>query len=144
MADLLSVDVDTSRLIAALDRLGDVVHRHVKAAAKVTADRIAAEAKMRVPRATGETAAGIHVEEAHSGDGYVVLPSVREDKLIWHNRGRGHIQNYSWSNLPWWLESGTWKMAPRPFFFPSARLEEGPHDRRVREAIEQAIREAEG
>ena len=43
--------------------------------------------------------------------------------------------------LPGWLEHGTKFMTPRPYFFESARLEEGPHRQRVAQAIQNALDE---
>ncbi len=124
MAPLLTIDVDASRLIAILDQLGDVVLKHTKPAAKVTADNIAREAQARVARATGETAAGIIVQEDYTREGYIV-----------------HSANQRMPNLPTWLEFSTKHMAARPYFFSSARLEENAHDRRMRQAIQDAIDE---
>lgn len=126
MSDQLTITVDTSALLAAIDAIPEAVHRHLKLAAKVTADHIAAEARGRVRRRTGKTAQSIHVEETHSGDGYVVMaydPAA----------GRAPVDMF--------LEFGTKFMTAKPFLFASARLEEGAHDRRSREAIQAAIDE---
>lgn len=134
MADeLLTIEVDTRDLIAALDRLGDEAERHVKAAAKVTADRIVAEARRRVARRadpatrptdrSGPTADLIRAEETHDGLGYIVLAN--------DPRSREHVARY--------LEFGTTHMAARPFFFTSARLEEAAHLRRTEQALQDAI-----
>jgi hypothetical protein len=122
MAPLLAVDTDTAELLAALETLGDEAESYVKVSAKVTADRIADEARGRVRRATGATAAGIGVEETHDGKGWVVF-TARPD-----NPG-----------LPGWIEHGTKYMPARGFLFVSARLEEGPHLRRTTEALQNAI-----
>lgn len=121
MADSFTVDVDTTELLAALDAIPAAVHAYLKAAAKVTADRIAAEAKERIRRRTGRTGDAITVEEAHSGDGYVIFTG----------NGRQHIAHF--------LEFGTKFMTAKPFLFASARLEEPAHDRRCREAVQAAI-----
>ena len=86
MSELLSVEVDTNALFDAIDALGVSVDAHVLAAAHVTGDRIAAEARARVRRATGETASGITVEEAHVGIGVVVFvdrPTNRACRAGW-------------------------------------------------------------
>jgi hypothetical protein len=124
MSDRLTIDVDNRSLLAALDRLGALAEKHVQAAAKETADRIAAEARARVARRTGTTAHGIGVDIARVGSGYVVFAD-RPD-----NPG-----------LPGWLEFGTERMTARPFLFASARLEEAAHDRRIRQAVQDAIDE---
>ena len=126
MADRFTIEVDTRELFAALDAIPAAVLAHLKEAAKVTADNISREAKGRVARRTGKTAAAITVEEARSGDGYVVfVANAAAD----------------WPHLDIGLEFGTVKMTPRPFLHVSAVLEGGPHDRRSREAIQQAINE---
>jgi hypothetical protein len=126
MADRFIIDVDTRALLAALDAIPAAVHAHLKAAAKVTADNIAREAKSRVARRTGKTGDAITVEEARSGDGYVVfVANAAAD----------------WPNLDIGLEFGTKFMTPRPFLFASAHLEEGAHDRRSRAAVQAAIDE---
>lgn len=120
--NLLDVDVDTAELFAAWDALGDEAEVLIKASAKVTADRIASEARGRVRRATGATAAGIGVEETRDGTGWIVF-AARPD-----NPG-----------LPGWIEHGTKYMPARGFLFVSALLEEGPHLRRVTDALQNAI-----
>lgn len=123
MADSFTIDVDTTGLLAALAAIPEAVHAHLKAAAKVTAEAIATEARARVRRRTGQTGDAITVEETHSGDGYV----------IYVGDGRQHVGSF--------LEFGTKFMTAAPFLFASARLEEGAHDRRAREAVQAAIDE---
>lgn len=126
MADGFTVEVDTRALVAALDAIPDAVLRHLKVAARITADNIAREARGRVARRTGRTGAAITVEEARSGDGYVVfVANAAAD----------------WPHLDIGLEFGTKFMSKRPFLFASAQLEEGSHDRRSREAVQAAIDE---
>lgn len=122
----MRVDVDTAALFAAIDALPLAVMARLKANAKITADNIAREARGRVARRTGKTAEAITVEEAHSGDGYVV-----------------YVANEAadWPNLDIGLEFGTKFMSPRPFLFVSAHLESGAHDRRALEAVQAAIDE---
>ena len=136
MSDQLTIEIDNRAAIAALDQLGAAVERYTKTAAKITADNIAREAKARLQRqlsgtSTGATVRGVTVEEARAGVGYVVLP--------WNP-----AEPVRMPNLPIWLEFGTVKMTARPYFFASAQLESGAHDRRIREAIGQAIREVGG
>jgi len=121
----MTIEVDTSALLTALDRLGDRAEALVKAAAKVTAERIEREAERRIRRRTGETAKHVRVEETYDGKGYVVLTN---------NPGiRNHVDVY--------LEFGTEHMQASPFLFTSARLEEGAHLRRVEQALKDAIEE---
>jgi hypothetical protein len=122
VSDSLTIDVDDHALLAAFDALPEAVMSYAKPAALVTAKNIAAEAGRRVARRTGKTAEGITVEETHAGDGYIVW--VKRPEL---------------PNLPTWLEFGTEHMTARPFLFASAQLEVGAHDRRVREAVQDAL-----
>ena len=143
MAPLLTIEIDTAAVLAALDRLGAVAEQHVKAAAKVTADNIVREARGRARRRTGETASHIVAEESHDQRGYIVW--VRPDVRISHHTmtrsGRGHTQKVTFNALGGWLEFGTETMTPKPFLFVSARLEESAHLRRVAEAVQAAIDE---
>jgi hypothetical protein len=123
VSDAFTIDVDTTALFAAIDEIPETVHRYLKAAAKVTADRIATEARGRIRRRTGQTGEAITVEETYNGDGYVIYVGNK----------RQHIGSF--------LEFGTKVMTPKPFLFASARLEEGAHDRRAREAVQAAIDE---
>lgn len=125
MPPLLTIDADASQVISALTTLGDRAAKHVKAAARVTADAIDREATARVARRTGQTARGIEVVETENGEGWLVVAT-----------------NPEMPGLPGWLEHGTRSMEPRPFLFASARLEEGPHRQRVVEAVNAAIEEA--
>ena len=122
MAPLLTISVDSSALLAALDKFGAAAETLVKAQAKVTAENIRREARGRVRRATGATAAGITVEETHNGDGYVVFVYQPDNP-----------------GLAGWIEHGTKFMPSRGFLFVSARLEEGPHLRRTLAAVHEAI-----
>ena len=136
MADGLRLETDTAGLLRALDRLdATLVERYTRPACKVTAERVQAAARARVRRRTGRTAAGISVEESRDQQGYVVLPfdAAFETALIQSGN------NQQPENLPYWLEFGTKKMAKRPYFFAGVDLERGPHDRRIREAVQDAI-----
>lgn len=123
MADLFTVDVDVSGLLAALDRLGAIAEAYTSAAARVTAGNVAREARNRVARRTGTTAEGIGVVE---DDGAYLVQTYRQQ----------------FPSLPAWLEYGTKHMSARPFFRPSAQLEEGPHLRRIAHAVQSAIDDA--
>lgn len=129
MADFIRFELDDSALVRALQQLGPAVERHTLPACKVTADNVAREARQRLqrqlgPEATGKTVAGILVELAESGDGYVVI-----------------AERNPFPDLPGWLEHGTRHMDARPFFDVSARLEEAAHRRRLEDAVQAAIDE---
>lgn len=139
MPDGLQIDVDTSALLRALGQLDvSLVERHTKPACLVTARNIQREARARVKRRTGRTAAGITVQESFDKQGYVVLPF--NEALTLALIASGNDQQPE--NLPYWLEFGTRKMTKKPFFIESARLEETAHDRRIRDAIQDAIDES--
>ena len=125
MPALLRIDVDTAAVIKALtDFAGPVMERHVRLAARTTAERITAEALTRVRRKSGRTARGIRIQSAEVGTGYVVLATNPDNP-----------------GLPGWLEFGTERMTAKPFFFVAAQLEEGAYDRRIRTAVQDAIDE---
>jgi HK97 gp10 family phage protein len=123
MADSVTLAADDTALLAALDAIPDAVRAHLKPESKVTADNIAAEARGRIRRRTGQTGEAITVEETRNGDGY----------LVWVGQARRHIGRY--------LEFGTTRMSAKPFLFVSARLEAGAALRRARLAIQDAIDE---
>jgi hypothetical protein len=129
----MSISVEDADLLAALGRMSSTIARFTMPAAKATADNVVAEAQRRVARATGQTAEGITTKESRDGTGYVVLSD-----------------NARMPNLPLWIEFGTKQgkkgshaEPARPYFFASAQLEAGAHDRRMRDAVQDAI-DAEG
>lgn len=134
-------EVDARGLIDALNRLGPVADVVCKAVAYETAHKIQQSAFARVAVRTGETRSHITVEETHNGEGFIVW--VEPDVLIsLHTNkktGRQHTQRVTYNALGGWLEFGTEKMTARPFLFNSARLEEGGHQRRLAEAIQDEI-----
>jgi len=118
---LMTIDVDTRELFAAMDAMPDVIMAALKGNSKVTADNIKREQQARIKRATGATGDAITVEETHNGDGYVVFVG----------NNRTHIGRF--------LAFGTKFMTGDDFFFAAARLEEGSHDRRALESVQLAI-----
>jgi hypothetical protein len=117
---MFTASVDSQAVIAMLGRVGpssDYVCREV---ARDTAKRIVAEAKARVRRATGATESGIHWELTRDGKGYVVLAY------------RAGAQT---ARVDYLLQYGSVRMYAKPWFFSSAYLEEGPHMRRLEEAL---------
>ena len=125
MSNGLTIDVDASALFKMLDQLGESADAYIKEVAKVTAERIAQEARGRVARRTGKTQSAISVTEEEHGARVFV--------------GRVAGRN---PNVPLYLEFGTKFMSARPFLFVSAMLEEGPHMKRVERALQKAIDEA--
>lgn len=118
---LMTIDVDTRDLFAAMDAMPDVIMAALKANSKITADNIKRAQQARIKRRTGATGEAITVEETHDGTGYVVFVG----------NNRTHIGHF--------LAFGTKYMTGDDFFFAAARLEEGSHDRRARESVQQAI-----
>lgn len=137
MANLMQVEVDASGLLRALTALPDRAQPPLDAAASETADAIVAEARSRVARRTGRTQTGITKEKATKGDGYIVTPFNAAHRRTLKESGNEEQPK----NLPTWLEKGTQKMSPKPYFWVSVALEEQPHRRRVEQALEQAIAE---
>ena len=128
MPNSVTVEVDGTSARTALLTLSQAVQPFVKAAARISADHIAVEARARLDRqlsgtSTGATVRGITVRSS-GGWGWVVLAGNAREPL-----------------LPQWLERGTSAMGARPFFRSSARLEEDAHVRRIAGAIAAAIHE---
>ena len=125
MAGELQIDVDAREILRMLDVLGDRAAVAIKAACLETARSIQSEGRARLARqtaGTGKTAEAITIEDINGGF-KVYVGSVS---------GRAE-------NLPLWLEVGTKYMTSRPFLFASALVEEGPHLRRVSEALQDAL-----
>lgn len=144
MAAGFTIDVDATAVLAALASLGEAAQPYVNEASHQTADAIVSEAKRRLQRKLGPTLtptasrpdlghgltlAGILDKPAYDGNGYVVI-SGREP----------------FGNLPLWLEKGTrhgkagsHASPALAYFYSSCQLEEGPHRRRIQEAVAQAI-----
>jgi hypothetical protein len=140
---LLTIDVDLAPLIRAMDEIPNAILAHLKPVAQQTAERIVAEAKARVARRTGHTAAQIRVEDgsrpgySEVGPGVVFSQEVGDDGALIIRADdpttKLHVEQ--------WLEFGTKFMTPRPFFFVSADLERGAYERDSRHAIQAAIDE---
>jgi hypothetical protein len=137
MPDGLTIEVDATSLLTALDALGDAAEAPLMGAAHETALAIQQEARGRVARRTGRTATGITVEETHDGRGYIVTPFSETHRRALKASGNAEQPR----NLPWWLEHGTRSMSPRPYLSISAQLEQGAHLRRVERAMQDAINE---
>lgn len=135
MADSITFEMDAAPLERALNLLGQAAQPFINEASAVSAASIAREAQARLRRqltgghSTGKTEAAISSRPAYDGNGSVVV--VERDYM---------------PNLPLWIEKGTKKGKPgshdsaaRPFFYPSADLEVGPHRRRLEIALHDAI-----
>lgn len=129
MAEFFTVTPEAQSLLAALERVGPRAESLCRAAAHETARRIQSGIRARAQwGATGQTREAITVEEAPGPlGGYRVFVGRTND-------AEGLSRP---ANLPLWLEFGTKKWAGHPgFFFGPARLEEGPHLRRIAEALQ--------
>lgn len=162
MPDSFSVTLDDAALLAGLKRLGTTVEKYTIPAALETAKAVQREARARVARRSGATAEGIVVREDYVRKGYIVTTG---DVLAAGERtlsaglamgmqpgkarkwaSRGYTQQ---KHVGLYLEGGTKKgqprshtAAPRPFLGPAADVEQGPHGRRMRAAIQAAIDDA--
>jgi hypothetical protein len=132
MPDEFTAAVDAELLLRSLDHFGAHVGAWLDASCLETAKAIVAEASRRIHRQTGETAAKIHYERGRYG-GYVVM--------AYDTGGKGKGGRTRQHHVDLYLEFGTTFMYPRPFLLESARLEEGPHMRRLEEAAQKAIDE---
>lgn len=121
MPDGLFIEIDHADLFAALDAIPDAIAGGLKAEARLTAEHMQTEQRARIKRRTGQTAAAITVEETRRGDGYIVYVA-----------GARHPVGF-------FLQYGTRFMRGDDFFFAAARIEEAAHDRRSRQAIQDAI-----
>lgn len=123
------IEVDASAVLAMLDALGPAAEEHVHAVSQITAENIQTEARARARRATGTLVEAITIEEAGPPmHGYRVFVAEMTDERGVRAR-----------NFPLWHEAGTEHMKAQPFFYSSARLEEGPHLRRLADALSDAI-----
>lgn len=127
MSDSITIDVDDNGVEAALNGLADKAQAYVNAGAQETAEAMVREMRSRLERqlgsgATGKTVAGITSRPAYDGNGYIVI-----------------AERDPFPSLPFWLEKGTVHMKPHSFFYASALLEVHAHERRMREALAQAI-----
>lgn len=136
--DLFSISLDTTGLIKAMVHLLPGAEKYTIAAAEVTATRVRDEAQRRLQRSTKPDARGVTLrsiqifEGVKRGPGFAVIPK------------RAYLPS-----LPFWIETGTQKgkpgshtMPPRPFLDPAVELEQAAHQRRMIEAVQQAIRES--
>jgi hypothetical protein len=119
--DGLFITIDNTALFAALDAIPEAIAGGLKDEARVTAEHIQTEQRARIKRRTGQTAEAITVEETRRGDGYVVSVASARNKVAFL------------------LQWGTRFMRGDDFFFAAARIEEAAHDRRSRQAIQDAI-----
>lgn len=133
MSDSLTIDVDAEELLHLLDKLGPEAEELLAAVSLDTAQRIDDGATARVARAEGKTASNIvgvdHLPEWMGGG-----QSSNKTAAFVYVRALDRPDN-----LGLWLEFGTEHMVARPFLFEAARLEEGPHLRRVEDAVQAAI-----
>ena len=132
MADGFTIEVDRAAVLLMLDQLGESAEAHVHDAAGVTAERVQDEWRGRVRRRTGRYYEAIRIEEAgepmHGFRVYV-------DKMSDPDGGTRA------ANFPIWQEEGTKRMHARPAMKNAVSLEQGPHLRRVSEALGDAINE---
>ena len=141
MADSFTITVDTTALLAVLDRLGDEMKRRIRPIAEETANRIAKEASARARRAATPTRGGRHM-----ADQIVVQESRKTTELAsgGESSGVGYVVFVRYPEMPGlagWMEHGTVKMGAHPFLFPAARLEEGNFLRRVTEEAQDILNE---
>ena len=142
MADAMQVAVDKERAIRALEHLGVYADAYIQTACSETAQKIADEARRRIARSnkphTGTdvpTWTKIHWERSRDKRGYVVM--------AYDTGGHGKAGRTQQHHVDLYLEFGTMNMYAKPFLHASARLEEGPHFRRVEDALDRATRNAE-
>jgi hypothetical protein len=123
--------VDATDVLDLFDRLGPAAEPVCHAVSRVTAERVQQEARARARRRTGRLIEAIDVEEMGPPmHGYRVFVDEMTDA-----RGRRPPE------FPFWHEEGTKHMSAQPFMNNSAALEEGPHLRRISDALQDLIDE---
>jgi hypothetical protein len=131
MANTITVSCDPTELLARLDgqTLGQALAPFVKAAARISADRIVVEAAGRLSRqlsgtSTGATVAGIKVRSSGAYGWSVVSGNAKVPML------------------PRWLENKFKAQGRRkPFLMASATLEQTAHTKRIDAAIQAGLSE---
>jgi hypothetical protein len=126
--DLLTVTVDTSEAVRALDQFVATVETRLHENAMRAASAIVREAKARVHRRTGSTAEGIVMTDQGVGAG-VLVTVTREARDA---KGR------QWPFVPAWLEYGTEHEVASPFLGPSVRLAQGEFFRNAATILDDA------
>lgn len=135
MADaVFTIEVDTSEIVAMLERMGPSAEGLVHDASRVTAERVQQEARARARRRTGVLVDAIAIEEMGPPlNGYRVFVDEMTDE-------RGQRAD----EFALWHEAGTQHMSAQPFMENSATLEEQPHLRRLSDALQAAIDQENG
>jgi hypothetical protein len=159
MADGFQISAEDQGLLAALDRLGTDVERYTMPAALATAKAVQREGKARIAKRTGATAAGVEVREDYKREGYVILTNdtiTPGSRTLQAGTARGMRPSAArkWASRRYeqglhvglYLEQGTQRGQPRshtsaarPWLGPAADVEQGPHGRRMRQAIQDAM-----
>lgn len=133
MPNELKITVDAKDVLAMLKRLGPAADAYVHEVSEITAVRIRTEARARARHATGRLQNAIKIREMGPPLlGFQVYVDAMADE-----RGRRP------DIFPWWHEKGTQHMDAQPFMSSAVELEEGPHLRRIAEALQDAIDEVE-
>lgn len=151
MADGFRFSVEARGVLAALAKLGPTAEPYVKRAAKVSAESIQRSAQARVAKRTGFTQRNIVVRDSTTVNGYVVTmgdvvseeETARRIQMGMRRTAKSKYWNEKHTGL--YLEFGTVQgkpgshtSPPRPFLLPAAEIEQEPHLRRVREALQEA------
>lgn len=138
MADRLIIDADASLALRMLDMLGEKADPVCKAVSMETAAAIDREATARVRRREGVTARNIvhtdHLPEYLGGD-----PSTNPTAAFVYVEAKQRP-----NNIAIWLNFGTKYMAGDDFMFSATRLEEGPHLRRLNDALTELCEDLSG
>jgi len=129
----LTVTFDASACKEALARYADELAPAIKAAARISADRVAAGQRARLSRQLSGTSSGTTLAN---------IKVTSSGPTGW----RVSSTNPRMPMLPRWIEKGTkertkghgrGRMPAKPYFWAEVDLEKGPHRRRIEEATEQ-------
>lgn len=143
-----TVEVDASRVLSGLRRLGDRASALCLSQAFVTANAVKTTAQSLIAKRRPFTYSQIIVDRNRRGDGYVVMMNDKykdgdAPARNRRNRRRGPVRYKQEKHVGLWLEFGTPRMRPRPFLFPAAQSQERAHLSRIAESLDRAIQEAD-
>jgi hypothetical protein len=144
VADLMTVEVDVSRVLDAFRKLGPSAKNACLAACFHTATAVKAGAQAAIPKRRPLTYQNIVFESRRVGDGYVVMMDRTRPEPVTTASGKSSRggRGGGMKHVGSWLEFGTRTQRPKPFLFPSAQAQEGPHLQRIAAALDRAVQEA--
>jgi hypothetical protein len=148
---LMTVEVDTSRVLSGFQKLGDRVKPLLESAAYQTALAVKARAQALFPRrkvgVSDQSWTNVVIQKRNIG-GYVVMTGDvvgRQEKARRQRYGTKNARStyHQVKHVGLWLEFGTRRHRRYPWLFPAADAEEGAHLNRIANALARAVQEAD-